>query len=103
LMPGLRVEPDKPLALDGKERADLIVGDGTFNVIVELKRAKPDEASIRNGLSQLTTYMNLAKAIHGILFFAPGEPGEIEIDELPIPRVGGYALVLRPKSSSVAL
>jgi hypothetical protein len=101
LMPDLSIESEKSLSPDGKERADLVVGDGEFNVIVELKRGRPNEGSVRSGLSQLTSYMSLAKAIHGILFFTPFEPGEIEVEEMPIPRVGGYALVLRPKSSVV--
>ena len=102
LAPDLIVDTDKRLDQNTRERADLVVGDGKFNVIVELKRSKPSDASIRAGLLQLATYMSLAKAIHAILFFVPEDPSQIEVEEVPISRVGGYALVLKPKSSPAA-
>jgi hypothetical protein len=99
LMPDLIVEADKPLGPDSRAHADLVVGDGEFNVIIELKRAEPSETSVRTGLAQLANYMSLAKAIHGVLFYVSGEPGQVEVEEVPISRVGGYALVMKPKPS----
>jgi hypothetical protein len=102
LLPDLRIEIEKLLSTSGKERADLVLGDGQSNIIVELKRGRPTDATIIAGLSQLSRYMGLAKAIHGVLFFVPEQPGAVVATEIPIARVGGYAILLTSMSYLLA-
>jgi hypothetical protein len=97
LMPDLIVVAEERLAPDRRERADLVIRDGELNVIVELKRARSSAGSVQTGLSQLANYMSLAKAIHGVLFYVPEEPSQVDVEEVPIPRIGGYALIIKPK------
>jgi hypothetical protein len=79
----------------------VVISDAGSTVIIELKRAKPNRSSVEGGLSQLASYMAFIESAKGILFYVPEEPEEMDVAEMPTSRVGGEALLITPKSSTL--
>ena len=96
LLPELWIASDVHLGPEGRMRPDILIGDNDGKVIIEVKRSKPTESSIREGIAQLEGYMTLSMIPNGILFFAPRELGKLELKEVLIPQLNGIVRVMTP-------
>ncbi len=92
---GIKAEPDAKLIADRHERADLLLESGPSRLIVEIKRTKPSEVQVRQGLEQLAHYMALSGIREAILYFYYSHnTGRIRRREHPLPGLRGRILVV---------
>lgn len=79
--PTLKIEKELLLSKSMGLRPDLVISKNDVSVIVEIKRAKPNEANIKMAENQLEAYLRHSGMRTGILFFFPRKNVKIIAEE----------------------
>ena len=74
---------------------DMVISNGNENIIVELKRGQ-HRALLEHGVEQVSTYMKIADAKHGVLFLYSGKSTDYDLQIFDGPHPGTEIYVLRP-------